>query len=157
MAAGLQPESTVTDFCFHPANPQVLFMADQMSGVYFSADGGASWLPVTDGLSTRAVNALAVSVDGLHLYAATEGGGVFRLDLNGQPPSPAMESESGEDESQPADEQDSQSPEPDNTEESDEADGFQIPCLGGSAPFVMAVGLVVVSLTRRKSSLSMFK
>jgi len=37
----------------------------------------------------RAVNRLAVSNDGLHLYEATEGGGVYRLDFNGKPPQPA--------------------------------------------------------------------
>jgi hypothetical protein len=38
----------------------------------------------------RSVNALAISSDGLHLYAATEGGGVYRLDLNNQAPPPAF-------------------------------------------------------------------
>ncbi|MFL7869510.1 MAG: hypothetical protein AB8I58_11805, partial [Anaerolineales bacterium] len=41
--------------------------------------------------TTRAINRLAISSDGLHLYAASEGGGVFRLDLNGQPPAPALQ------------------------------------------------------------------
>lgn len=36
------------------------------------------------------VKALAISADGRHLYAASEGGGVFRLDLNGEPPAPAL-------------------------------------------------------------------
>ncbi|NNF69016.1 MAG: hypothetical protein HKN01_04535, partial [Acidimicrobiia bacterium] len=38
---------------------------------------------------TRAVNALAISHDSRHLYAGTEGGGVFRLDLAGTPPAEA--------------------------------------------------------------------
>jgi hypothetical protein len=35
-------------------------------------------------------------------------------------------------------------------EESDQEDGFQIPCLGGSAPIFITTGLVFVSLKRRK-------
>jgi hypothetical protein len=50
-------------------------------GVYVSADGGASWHPINDGLSTRAVRHLAISTNGKVLYAATSGEGVFRLDL----------------------------------------------------------------------------
>jgi hypothetical protein len=41
---------------------------------------------MSNGLRTRAVNSLALSADGWHLYAGTEGEGVFRLDFNGQPP-----------------------------------------------------------------------
>jgi hypothetical protein len=37
----------------------------------------------------RAIQSLAISSDGLHLYAASDGSGVFRLDLNGQPPAAA--------------------------------------------------------------------
>lgn len=84
--AGLIPEASVSDILFDPANPQIMYAADLHSGVYRSGDGGRTWNAVTGGLSTRAVNALAISADGGHLYAATEGGGVFRLDLTGQPP-----------------------------------------------------------------------
>jgi hypothetical protein len=41
---------------------------------------------INNGLLMRSVNALAISSDGMHLYAATEGGGVYRLDINGKPP-----------------------------------------------------------------------
>ena len=46
---------------------------------------GASWQALNDGLRMRAVNALALSADGRHLYAGTEGEGVYRLDLDGEP------------------------------------------------------------------------
>ncbi len=39
----------------------------------------------------RSVNALAISSDGLHLYAGTEGGGTYRLDLNNEAPSSATQ------------------------------------------------------------------
>jgi photosystem II stability/assembly factor-like uncharacterized protein len=90
-SAGLNPESRATDVLFDPGDPQAMFLADVFSGVYRSTDAGATWLPLNDGLRTRAVNELALSADGLHLYAATEGEGVFRLDLNGAPPQPAGE------------------------------------------------------------------
>jgi len=64
-----------------PLNPETLYAADFSLGVYVSADGGASWHPINDGLSTRAVRHLAISTNGKVLYAATSGEGVFRLDL----------------------------------------------------------------------------
>jgi photosystem II stability/assembly factor-like uncharacterized protein len=89
-AAGLNPEASVSDIVFDPTDPQVMYVADRFSGVYRSTDGGATWTPINVGLRTRAVNALAISSDGQHLYAATEGEGVFRLDLSGQPPLAAL-------------------------------------------------------------------
>jgi photosystem II stability/assembly factor-like uncharacterized protein len=88
-AAGLNPEASISDIVFAPTDFQVMYAADRFSGVYRSTDGGATWTPINVGLRTRAVNALAISSDGQHLYAATEGEGVFRLDLSGQPPQPA--------------------------------------------------------------------
>jgi photosystem II stability/assembly factor-like uncharacterized protein len=77
---------------FNPADPQVLYACDIHSGVYCSTDSGRTWRQVNAGLRTRAVNSLALSGDGLHLYAATEGEGLYRLDINGQPPVPGRES-----------------------------------------------------------------
>jgi photosystem II stability/assembly factor-like uncharacterized protein len=85
-AAGLNPEASVSDIVLDPTDPQVMYTSDRFSGVYRSTDGGATWMPINTGLRTRAVNALSISSDGQHLYAATEGEGVFRLDLSGQPP-----------------------------------------------------------------------
>jgi photosystem II stability/assembly factor-like uncharacterized protein len=87
-AAGLNPEASVSDIVFDPTAPQVMYAADRFSGIYRSTDGGATWTPINLSLRTRAVNALAISSDGQHLYAASEGEGVFRLDLGGQPPQP---------------------------------------------------------------------
>jgi photosystem II stability/assembly factor-like uncharacterized protein len=87
-AAGLNPEASVSDTVFDPTDPQVIYAADRFSGVYRSTDGGMAWTPINVGLRTRAVNALTMSSDGQHLYAATEGEGVFRLDVSGQPPQP---------------------------------------------------------------------
>jgi photosystem II stability/assembly factor-like uncharacterized protein len=91
IATGINAESTIVDFAFDPVNPKVVYAADIFSGVYQSQDSGLTWKAINTGLEMRAVNALALSGDGLHLYAATEGRGVFRLDLNGQPPEPLPE------------------------------------------------------------------
>jgi len=82
---GMPPESHITDILFDPKNLQVLYAADVFSGVYRSKDGGRTWRQINTALGMRAVNRLAISTDGLFLYAATEGGGVYRLDFNGEP------------------------------------------------------------------------
>lgn len=88
-SSGMPPEATITSVVFDPAHPAVVYAADIHSGVYRSLDGGLRWEAITDGLRTRAVTAMAISADGEHLYAATQGEGVFRLDIYGQPPEPA--------------------------------------------------------------------
>lgn len=65
---------------FDPVTSGVAYAGDFYSGVYRSADDGASWSPFPDnpmtGLANKAVKSL-VWRDGV-LYAATQGGGVFR-------------------------------------------------------------------------------
>jgi photosystem II stability/assembly factor-like uncharacterized protein len=58
---------------------QTLYAADHQSGVYLSTDGGANWIIVNEGLSTKTITAMAISSDGKVLYAATEGEGFFAL------------------------------------------------------------------------------
>ena len=48
-------------------------------------------MQINHGLANRAINRLSISSDGLHLYAASEGMGVFRLDLNNEPPPPIQD------------------------------------------------------------------
>ena len=75
------PWTSIRSIVIDPTSTQTVYAADSYLGVYVSADGGASWHPVNDGLSTKAVATLALSADGQVLYAATSGEGVFRLDL----------------------------------------------------------------------------
>ena len=90
-AAGMPPEAVITDLEFDPTQPDdVIYAADLLSGVYRSSDGGKNWRTITNGLTMRSVTSLAISSEGNHLYAGTDGGGVFRLDLNGQSPEPVM-------------------------------------------------------------------
>lgn len=87
---GLAPEAMITDIVFDPSDSSTVYAADLLSGVYQSTDGGQTWSIVSEGLRTRAVNALAITADGEHLYAGTEGEGVFRLDISGTPPQAAI-------------------------------------------------------------------
>ena len=86
VATGFFPESEITAIVFDPTDSTIAYASDVFSGVYQSTDSGRSWSSINSGLRTRAVNALAVASDGRHLYAATDGEGVFRLDLDGSPP-----------------------------------------------------------------------
>jgi len=83
---GMPLETRVGDIVFDPQNEKIVYTSDHFSGVYRSSDSGRTWRQVNSALRTRAINRLAISGDGLHLYAATEGGGVYRLDINGVPP-----------------------------------------------------------------------
>jgi photosystem II stability/assembly factor-like uncharacterized protein len=80
-SAGMDPQAAVRDIVIDPTNTQVLYAADLRTGVYRSQDGAQTWNKVNLGLRTRAVTALAISTDGTAVYAATDGEGVFRLDL----------------------------------------------------------------------------
>lgn len=90
---GMPLETRIGDIVFDPQNPEVVYASDHFSGVYRSDNSGRTWRQINSSLRTRAVNCLAISDDGLHLYAATEGEGVYRLDINGMPPVSAAEVE----------------------------------------------------------------
>ena len=85
-SVGLNPEAYISDLIFDPTDSEVIYVSDMLSGVYRSTDGGDTWRPFSDNLRMKAVERLAISADGAYLYAATEGEGVYRMDLNGQPP-----------------------------------------------------------------------
>ncbi len=89
-ALGMNPEAQITSVVFDPAGSgMVVYAADFFGGVYRSSDGGRKWAAINNGLLMRSVNTLAISSDGLHLYAGTEGGGTYRLDLNNKIPATA--------------------------------------------------------------------
>lgn len=78
-ASSMNP--SVLSLLFDPSGSGTLYAGDFYSGVYASRDGGSTWSgwpddPMT-GLALRAVKDLAFA--GPVLYAATQGGGVFRL------------------------------------------------------------------------------
>jgi photosystem II stability/assembly factor-like uncharacterized protein len=73
------PWTIIWDLVVDPTNPQTLYAADRHAGVYLSTDAGGSWTPINDGLDMKAVAALDISTDGQVVYAATWGGGIYRL------------------------------------------------------------------------------
>jgi photosystem II stability/assembly factor-like uncharacterized protein len=91
-ARGMNPEAQITSIVFDPtSSDKVIYASDLFGGVYRSSDGGGTWSGINNGLLMRSVNALAISSDGMHLYAGTEGGGTYRLDLNNEAPASAPE------------------------------------------------------------------
>lgn len=86
VSAGLEPNGSYRDIVFDPGSPQTVYVGDLLSGVYRSQDSGLTWQKIDNGLTTQAVTGLSISSDSRHLYASTNGEGIFRLDLYGQPP-----------------------------------------------------------------------
>jgi len=78
-SAGLDPNARITSIAIDPNSTQVVYVADFLSGVYVSTDSGEIWHAINEGLQHRAVNVLALSEDGMVLYAGVEGSGVYRL------------------------------------------------------------------------------
>jgi len=73
------PWTSIWDIVIDPTNSQIVYAADHHAGVYLSTSGGGSWVPINEGLTMKAVTALDIASDGQVVYAATWGGGVFRL------------------------------------------------------------------------------
>jgi photosystem II stability/assembly factor-like uncharacterized protein len=86
VSAGLQPTGSHYRIVFDPTNSQIVYTTDMTSGVYRSTDGGKTWQQINNGLTSRSATALVISADGQHVYVATNGAGVFRLDVNGVSP-----------------------------------------------------------------------
>ena len=75
------PDVPVNGFAIDPANTQVLYAGSDI-GVFRSSDGGANWLPFSQGLPRVAV--FGVEFQGPHrvLRIATHGRGMYEFDLN---------------------------------------------------------------------------
>lgn len=78
---GIEPEASVRSIVVDPVRPGWVYAGDIQSGVYRSCDAGSTWSLINAGLRNRAINRLAITRDGSRLFVATEGGGVFWLDL----------------------------------------------------------------------------
>ncbi len=76
-----------TDLAFDPRNPETVWLATTGGGVFRSADGGETWMPVNLGLTHPDVYELAFDPSGRALVAAT-GGGLFRFSTASGPPPP---------------------------------------------------------------------
>jgi photosystem II stability/assembly factor-like uncharacterized protein len=88
--SGLPSNLYIRALAINPKNSAIIyagignaFSSHATGGVYKSIDGGASWSPVNNGLSTKSVQALAIDPNNPDtLYAGTYDGGVFRS-ING--------------------------------------------------------------------------
>jgi photosystem II stability/assembly factor-like uncharacterized protein len=84
------PGGTVSELVLHPRNPNILWAATQTAGVFKSVDGGASWFPSRQGLTSSEIRELAVSPSHPNiLYAAATNfpiapGGIFRSSDGGR-------------------------------------------------------------------------
>ncbi|TFH66911.1 MAG: hypothetical protein E4G90_01095 [Gemmatimonadales bacterium] len=143
LTSGLEPTGSYRDIVFDPKDPQIIYLGELFSGVYRSIDGGLMWQKINQGLTNRAVTHLSLSSDSQHLYAATNGEGVFRLDLFGNPPrSPDLPvaEEPSQAEERAAPTEATVSPAPPSSED---GQGFKLPCIGGALLLVI-VGWVLL-------------
>ena len=79
----LNPGSVVS-IIFNPiASTHQVYAGEDATGFYISNDDGQTWQLFNTGLSIRAITGLATTPDGSAVYAATNGGGIFRLPITG--------------------------------------------------------------------------
>jgi hypothetical protein len=78
-SAGMDPNEPIFALVVDPVHTHVVYAGSLRSGVFVSQDGGGAWRPLTQGLRNRTIRGLALAADGQTLYAATHGGGVYRL------------------------------------------------------------------------------
>lgn len=81
---GMEPNAAVGAIVVDPLRSNVIYAGTWQEGVLLSVDGGVSWQSINAGLTVRSIKGLAISADGETLYAATAGGGVFRLSTHDQ-------------------------------------------------------------------------
>ncbi|RPI13086.1 MAG: T9SS C-terminal target domain-containing protein [Ignavibacteriae bacterium] len=65
---------------FHPTNPNIFYIAAAQGGVWKTTDGGATWTPLTDGLSTLTSGDIAVDQNNPNVIYYGTGEMNFSLD-----------------------------------------------------------------------------
>ena len=78
--------SKITDMVIDPTNTDVIYVADFVSGVYRSDDGGATWSALNEGFPNKNVLCLDISSDGEVLYMGSYEAGVFRYVIPNKAP-----------------------------------------------------------------------
>ncbi len=76
---GMEPNDPIWSLAIDPSNPDIVWAGSRATGIYRWVPEEERWTHVNKGLTTRTVQALAISPDGKLLYAATTGEGVFRM------------------------------------------------------------------------------
>ena len=93
---GLSPLSHIESIVIDPRTPGLVYVAGDKDhdgyrgagALFYSTTGGATWLPLGDGIESPAVNELVVAPSGNAVHAATSNG-VYDLELSGPlPPTP---------------------------------------------------------------------
>ncbi len=81
-AAGLGiPDTPINAFAVDPSNPNTLFAGSDI-GVFKSSDGGANWIPFSNGLPRVAVFGMSIQQSNRILRIATHGRGMYDYNLN---------------------------------------------------------------------------
>ncbi|MBI3590844.1 MAG: hypothetical protein HY094_05635 [Candidatus Melainabacteria bacterium] len=74
----------IVSIIFNPiSSTHQVYAAGNVTGFYVSGDDGQTWQSFSNGLLIREVRGLTVTPDGSAVYAATNGGGIFRLPIVG--------------------------------------------------------------------------
>ena len=82
MAAGIPANDDVLSIVVSSKPPYRVWAGSQRTGVHFWDDIEQEWSSFNQGLEMKTVFDLAISDDGTVLYAATHGGGAYRLKLS---------------------------------------------------------------------------
>jgi hypothetical protein len=82
MAAGMDPNDPIRAIVVDPAHPGRVWAGSQRTGVHRWDAIEQQWVRFNPGLDMQAVIDLSISENGRVLYAATYGGGVYRLKLS---------------------------------------------------------------------------
>jgi len=81
-SAGMNAETDISHIVVDDESGTI-YASSTNAGVYYSIDQGQQWVAVNSGLANKDVVKLSLSTKGTVLYAATRGGGVFRLGIVG--------------------------------------------------------------------------
>ncbi len=70
--------SQVTTLALHPTNPNILYAGVESMGIYTSADGGATWTPINNGISLtpgarETISAIAINPDDANILYIARG------------------------------------------------------------------------------------
>lgn len=80
----IRTNDNIVSIVFNPqANTHQVYAGGSATGFYVSNDDGNTWTQFNDGLTIRHITGLTVSPDASAIYAATNGGGIYRLPLTG--------------------------------------------------------------------------
>jgi photosystem II stability/assembly factor-like uncharacterized protein len=82
MAAGMHDEDNIYSLVVDPSRPSRVWAGSLNTGVRYWDQIEQQWIVFNRGLEMRSVYDLTISNDGKTLYAATHGGGVYRLRLS---------------------------------------------------------------------------